>query len=126
MTIYPSLRYRDAKAAIAWLAEAYGLTEKDVFTAPDGTVQHAELRVPGGGIVMLGTEPDGGDPRFGIHAGMSWVYISVEDPDALHARARAAGAEIVRELEDTDYGSREFSTRDPEGNHWSFGTYAPT
>jgi len=45
--------------------------------------------------------------------------------DALHDRAVAAGAEIVRPLQDTDYGSREFSSRDPEGNHWSFGTYSP-
>ena len=73
---------------------------------------------------MLGTEPEGGDPRWGAHAGQSWIYIAVENPDALHDRAVAAGAEIVMELTDTDYGSRDFSCRDPEGNLWSFGTYA--
>jgi len=126
MTIYPSLRYRDVRAAIAWLGDAYGFTEKEVHADSEGVVRHAELRVPAGGIVMLGTEPEGGDPRWGTHAGMSWVYISVADPDTLHNRAKAAGAEIVRELQDTDYGSREFSSRDPEGNIWSFGTYAPS
>jgi len=126
MTIYPSLRYRDARTAIDWLGEAYGFTEREVHADATGTIRHAELGVPGGGIVMLGTEPDGGDPRFGKHAGTSWQYISTADPDGLHDRALAAGAEIVRELEDTDYGSREFSSRDPEGNIWSFGTYAPT
>jgi uncharacterized glyoxalase superfamily protein PhnB len=126
MAIYPSLRYRDTRAAIDWLGAAYGFTEKAAHADADGIIRHAELRVPSGGIVMLGTEPEGGDPRWGVHAGMSWVYISVHDPDSLHDRALAAGAEIVREPQDTDYGSREFSTRDPEGNIWSFGTYAPS
>lgn len=125
MTIYPSLRYRDARTAIDWLGEAFGFTEKEVHTDDSGIVGHAELEVPGGGIVMLGTEPAGGDPQWGEHAGMSWLYISIEDPEALHARAVAAGAAIVRELQDTEYGSREFSARDPEGNIWSFGTYEP-
>lgn len=124
MTIYPSLRYRDARAAIAWLAEAYGFETREVHADDAGTVHHAELS-GFGGIVMLGTEPEGGDPTWGSHAGQSWLYLSTDDPDALHARAVAAGATIVRELVDTDYGSREFSTRDLEGNVWSFGTYAP-
>ena len=51
--------------------------------------------------------------------------VVVEDPDAVHARAAEAGAEVVRGPQDTDYGSREFSVRDLEGNIWSFGTYQP-
>jgi uncharacterized glyoxalase superfamily protein PhnB len=124
MTIYPSLRYHDARAAIDWLVEAFDFTEKAVHADDEGVIGHAELS-GFGGIVMLGTEPDGGDPRWGRHAGEGWLYLSTDDPDALHDRALAAGAEIVRPLEDTDYGSREFSARDPEGNIWSFGTYAP-
>ena len=54
------------------------------------------------------------------------LYIVVADPDAHHARAVAAGAEVVRELTDTDYGSREYGVHDPEGNSWSFGTYDPS
>jgi uncharacterized glyoxalase superfamily protein PhnB len=53
------------------------------------------------------------------------LYVVDADPDAHHARAVAAGARIVRELEDMSYGSREYSVRDPEGNLWSFGTYDP-
>jgi uncharacterized glyoxalase superfamily protein PhnB len=52
--------------------------------------------------------------------------VAVEDVDAHAERAKAAGAEIVRELNDTDYGSREYAARDLEGNVWSFGTYRPT
>jgi uncharacterized glyoxalase superfamily protein PhnB len=124
MTIYPSLRYRDARAAIDWLVEAFGFEEKDVHADAEGVIRHAELR-GFGGIVMLGTEPEGGDPLWGEHAGQSWLYLSHDDVDALHDRAVAAGARIVRALQDTDYGSRDFSARDPEGNVWSFGTYAP-
>jgi uncharacterized glyoxalase superfamily protein PhnB len=124
MTIFPSLRYRDARAAIDWLGEAFGFTEKDIHADEEGVIRHAEL-YGGGGIIMLGTEPEGGDPQWGEHAGQGWLYISVDDPDALHERAVAAGATVVRPLEDTDYGSRDFSVRDPEGNIWSFGTYAP-
>ncbi|MDX6677860.1 MAG: hypothetical protein QOE31_1912 [Solirubrobacteraceae bacterium] len=124
MTIYPSLRYRDARAAIDFLVAAFGFTEKEVYAGDDGVIHHAEL-AGFGGIVMLGTEPPGGDPRFGEHAGQSWLYLSTDDPDALCERAVAAGAVVIRELEDTDYGSREFSCRDPEANIWSFGTYGP-
>jgi uncharacterized glyoxalase superfamily protein PhnB len=73
-------------------------------------------------MVMLGTSGVG-DPQFDTRH--SSAYVVVSDPDGLHERATAAGAEITRELQDTDYGSREFSARDPEGNVWSFGTYDP-
>jgi uncharacterized glyoxalase superfamily protein PhnB len=123
MTIYPSLRYHDARAAIDRLVEAFGFTEKEIHADADGVIRHAELS-GFGGVVMLGTEPEGGDPLWGAHAGQGWLYLSTDDPDALHDRAAAAGAQILRQLEDTDYGSRDFSARDPEGNIWSFGTYA--
>ncbi|WP_433497244.1 VOC family protein [Sphaerimonospora sp. CA-214678] len=51
------------------------------------------------------------------------AYVVTDDPDGIFARATAAGAAVVREPADTDYGSRDFVVRDPEGNHWSFGTY---
>jgi uncharacterized glyoxalase superfamily protein PhnB len=124
-TIFPSLRYRDADAAIEWLGSAFGCEPHEVHRGPDDRVVHAELRF-GDAILMLGEERDGDDRGFGRHAGQGWLYVAVDDPDGLFARSRAAGAEIVRGLEDTDYGSRDFSVRDPEGNLWSFGTYAPT
>jgi uncharacterized glyoxalase superfamily protein PhnB len=71
---------------------------------------------------MIGTEQADG---FGPHAGCGWTYIVVDDADAHHAAARTAGAEIIRPVEDQDYGSRDYSARDPEGNIWSFGTYDP-
>lgn len=125
--IFPALRYRDASAAIEWLCRAFGFEEKAVHRAGDGTVQHAELRL-GAGIVMLGEHREdgflGGTAADPLASPIS-LYVVVDDPDAHHERAVAAGAEIVRGLRDEDYGSREYSARDLDGNLWSFGTYGP-
>lgn len=123
--MYPVLRYRDAHAAIDFLCEAFGFERNAVYESDDGTaVEHAQLG-HGSAMVMLSTETDD-DPRgWGQHAGQGWTYVVVDDPDAHCERAKRAGAEIIRELEDQDYGSRDYSAKDPEGNIWSFGTYDP-
>jgi uncharacterized glyoxalase superfamily protein PhnB len=124
--VWPCLSYEDAPAAIEFLTAAFGFERRAVYTA-DGrpeVVEHAELRWPLGGGVMLGTAGKD-DSAFGRRLpGNDSVYVVCEDPDALFARAAAAGAELVRELRDEDYGSRGFTVRDPEGTIWSFGTYA--
>ncbi|MGW0837190.1 VOC family protein [Streptomyces prunicolor] len=124
-SIYPSLLYADAKAAIRQLTEAFGFTELAVYEGEDGSVMHAEL-VQGNGAVMLGSKGRGG--RFDEamkSAGPAGVYIVVDDVDAHHRRAVEHGAEILMPPTDQDYGSRDYMARDAEGNIWSFGTYAP-
>ena len=124
-SIYPSLRYRDASRAIDWLIETFGFERHAVYE-DRGLVQHAELRYRNS-IVMLGSEqPTNGERGFGPRAGQGWLYVVVEDPDAHYQQSKRAGAEIIRELEDQAYGSRDYSARDPEGNVWSFGTYDPS
>jgi uncharacterized glyoxalase superfamily protein PhnB len=118
--IIPTLRYQDAKAAIDFLVNAFGLERHHITENDDGTVAHAEL-THGSGMVMLGTAR--GDDRFAT--GRAVIYVVVDDPDAAYDQAKAAGATIVQELTDQDYGSREFAAEDPEGNVWSFGTYDP-
>jgi uncharacterized glyoxalase superfamily protein PhnB len=118
--VIPTLRYTDAKAAIDFLETAFGFERKAVHEDEDGVVLHSEL-THGSGMVMIGTRK-GGD-RF--DTGRAVIYVVVPDPDAVHARAVAAGAPIAQELVDQDYGSREFAAEDPEGNVWSFGTYDP-
>ena len=119
--IYPSLRYRDAPAAIAFLKAAFDFREVVVYPNPDGTIAHAELSY-GPSMLMLGSDKR---DQYGERAGQGWMYVAVDDADAHYARARGAGAEIVTELHDTDYGSRDYTARDLEGNVWSFGTYRP-
>jgi uncharacterized glyoxalase superfamily protein PhnB len=122
-SIYPSFRYRDARAAIDFLRDAFGFEQVARHENDDGTIAHAELRY-GNGIIMLGSPPE--EDRFADHVGHGWAYVVVDDADAHYARAVEHGAEIVMELTDQDYGSRDYSARDPEGNTWSFGTYRPS
>jgi uncharacterized glyoxalase superfamily protein PhnB len=119
-TLFPIIRYRDPAAGITFLEDAFGFERSAVHQGPGGTVEHAELKF-GDSFVMLGPARDGSPPE----PGSAVVYAVVEDADAHHDRATKAGATIVDGLRDTDYGSREYSARDREGNTWSFGTYAP-
>jgi len=118
--IYPSMRYRDARAAIDWLERAFGFARHAVHDNPDGTVAHAELRY-GDGLVMLGSWRGEEDQR---RPGQGWAYVVVDDLDSHRRQAEAAGAEIVGPPQTEDYGSF-YGARDPEGNLWSFGTYRP-
>ncbi|MGW4056168.1 VOC family protein [Streptomyces sp. NPDC004779] len=123
--ICPALKYRDAKAAIALLTEAFGFTATAVYEGEDGLVAHAELS-HGNGMVMLGSA--GTDSEFDKAMGAGGpvgIYVHVRDVDEHHARAAAHGVEIVMPPTDQDYGSRDYMAKDAEGNVWSFGTYTP-
>ena len=122
--IYPTLKYKDARAAIDFLEKAFAFERHAVYDGENGGVAHAELRF-GSEMVMLGSRGEG-DEQFNRSEGSSSVYLVVGDPDAHHERAKEAGAEIVRALRDEDYGSRGFTAGDPKGNLWSVGTYRPS
>lgn len=122
----PIVPFTEPRKAIDWLVQAFG-AEPTLLVPPDPDqpLQHAEVAI-GTGLVMV----DDAD-RDSIFAlpGPVVVYVVIETPagvDALHDRARAAGAEIVMPVTDQDYGSHEFAARDPYGNIWSFGTYRPS
>lgn len=122
-TVYPAFKYDDAPAAIDWLEKAFGLKRGLVVPGPDGGVAHAEMSIGAGGV-MLGSKraPTPQDPWAATPFGL---YVVVEDIDTHFANAKAAGARIVEEINDTDYGSRQYSALDPAGTVWCFGTYRP-
>lgn len=121
--VWPTLRARDARGLIRFLVEAFGFEETVVY-GNDDRVDHAQLSWPEGGGIMLGSEREGAtEAGLPTRAGTFGAYVVTARPDALYERAKAAGAEIIGEPRDTDYGSRDFAARDPEGNRWSFGTY---
>lgn len=128
-SVIPTLRYRDAAAAIDWLCRAFGFARHLVVPGADGTVVHAQLTF-GSGMIMLGNARDDAfdqlqrPPAAGAPVTQS-PYVVVADADAHHARAVAAGARVVYPLTDEDYGGRGYSCLDPEGHLWSFGTYDP-
>lgn len=129
-TVIPALRYRDAEAAIAWLGRAFGFEPQLVVPGEGSEIVHAQLRF-GNGMIMLGSVKDDEFGRLMTHPDETGgretmsAYVVVADADAHYERATAAGAEIVRDLQDEDYGGRGYSCRDPEGHLWNFGTYDP-
>jgi len=123
-TIYPSVLFEDADAGMDWLERVLGFERGEVHRDESGGVQHAEMRFRTA-ILMLGSAGVGREPFRSLPVAPRLIYTGIDDVDALNARAVEAGADIAYELTETDYGSRDFSVRDPEGNLWAFGTYRP-
>jgi len=129
-TVIPSLRYKDAPAAIEWFCNVLGFTRHAVFANEDSTIAHAELVLDGGMIMLGSARDDEYGKRFKSPGELGNVetrssYVVVTDADAVYAKVQAAGATIVQTIYDTHYGSRDFTVKDPEGNSWSVGTYDP-
>jgi uncharacterized glyoxalase superfamily protein PhnB len=127
--IIPCLTYRNAPAAIEFLCKAFGFQKKMVVEGEANSIAHAELTF-GRAMIMVGSvkNSDYGrlvKPPRELGACTQTIYLVVEDADAHHARAKEAGAEIVLPLTTQDYGGRDYTCRDPEGNVWTFGTYDP-
>ncbi len=125
-TIFPILRYEDARGAIRSLCATFGFVE--LFSVPESGhfVRHAQLKL-GTNVVMLGSvRPDDGlvSPRA-LGVATQGLCVYVDDVDAHFERARATGAEITSPPRNTDFGAREYHARDLEGHPWTFGTYRP-
>lgn len=130
VNIIPTLKYNNAMDAIDWLCTAFGFDKHMVVTGDAGVVEHAQLTL-NGGMIMVGSVRDTAFDR--LQKPPSAVggvvtqspYVVIEDVDAHYRTAVAAGADIVLEPEDQDYGGRLYVCRDPEGHLWSFGSYDP-
>ena len=124
---FPFLRYHDAPRAIDWLSDAFGFEKQLVVPGPDDTIAHAQLRLGDGVILLSSVKTDDlglASPRQ-LGAVSQGVFVAIDEVDAHYDRARSSGAEIVFELQDMDYGSREYAARDLEGHLWCFGTFRP-
>lgn len=132
----PMPTYEDVGAASAWLCQAFGFKEEQRFTDREGKVNTAVLTVPGGGVLLLGGMPGYQSPRRHretCEAARRWhqvpyivdgVLVTVDDVDRHCERARAAGAEVLTEPEDTPHG-RNYRVEDLEGHRWMFSTPPP-
>jgi uncharacterized glyoxalase superfamily protein PhnB len=129
-TIIPCLRYHDAHAAIEWLCKAFGFTKNAVYENEQGGVEHAQL-LYGDGMIMLGEVRD---TEFGRHIVQpdhigdretQCPYVIVVNCKSHYQQAKDAGAVIVDEYAEKDYGGAGYSCRDPEGHLWNFGSYDP-
>jgi uncharacterized glyoxalase superfamily protein PhnB len=130
-SVVPGTAYRNAPEAIEWLCRVFGFEKHAVYPGPDNTIMHAELTL-GDGMIMLGSLRDDNEyRRFTKHpdeiggAETHSISLIVSDADGFYARAKAAGAEMLFDIEDKPYGGRGFTCRDPEGHIWNVGTYDP-
>jgi uncharacterized glyoxalase superfamily protein PhnB len=123
-TVYPGLQYADADAAMKWLEDVLGCKRREDHRDDDGNVGHAEMEFQGA-VLMLSSAGVGREPFKSLPAGGRLIYIAIDEVDSLYESVRKAGGDIALEITDTDYGSRDFTVRDPEGNLWAFGTYRP-
>ncbi|MES2760376.1 MAG: VOC family protein [Pseudomonadota bacterium] len=130
-TVIPCLRYRDAPRAIDWLCAVFGFARHLVVEGENGSIAHAQLN-HGGGMIMLGSASNEGaygklvvQPEDIGGAETQTTYLVVADADAVYGRALEAGAAIVIDIVDEEYGGRGFTCRDLEGHIWSIGTYDP-
>ena len=128
-SVIPGMRYRDAPAAIEWLCRVLGFSKGLVVPGEGGIILHAQLTL-GDGMIMLGSERDDAHGKLMSVPGPDGAntqsaYVVVDDPETVHERAVAAGAEIVSPLESPEYGGTFFACRDPEGHVWNVGSYDP-
>lgn len=119
-TVWPTLQAHDALALIDFYVNTFGFLKTAVYADGD-QVAHAQLDWPEGGGIMLGSYK--ADAEWCREPGTFGAYVVTAEVDALYAKVQDAGATIRRQIADQDYGSREFSVEDPEGNLWSFGSY---
>jgi uncharacterized glyoxalase superfamily protein PhnB len=129
-TIIPCLRYRDAHAAIDWLCKAFGFHQQAVYDDDQGGVAHAQLTY-GSGMLMLGSVNDNEFGRRMVQPDQvdgretQCPCVIVKDCKAHYEQAKAAGAIIIDEYAEKEYGGAGYSCRDLEGHLWWFGSYDP-
>ena len=130
-TVIPGMRYRDALKMIEWLERAFGFERHAVHMSGETTVSHAQMTF-GNGMIMLGSVDNGSksstimvQPDEIGNRETESAYLVVSDCEPIYATAKAAGAEMIFDLEEKDYGGKGFSCRDPEGHIWSIGEYDP-
>ena len=121
-SVWASVVSPDAQALRGWLL-ALGFTEDLLILGEhDGAIHHCQLDWPEGGRVILSSTGERPTP---CRPGTSSLHVVTADTDAVMTRARALDAPVVHELVDqTDYPSRDFTVADPDGNHWTFATFA--
>jgi uncharacterized glyoxalase superfamily protein PhnB len=124
--IYPCLTYNDALSAIEWLCRAFGFAKRLVVMGEDNRVEHSELSLGTGVIMVSSPKPEDRRTSPKSMPGVSHVLsVYAEDPDAHYQVAVAEGAQVVQELRTEEYGARGYMALDQEGHTWYFGNYRP-
>jgi uncharacterized glyoxalase superfamily protein PhnB len=127
ITVWPILHYDDTEKALDFLVTVLGFREALVARDGEGAIIHAELSWPAGGTVLFGSASHTDSLHGQMRPGQGAMYVPTRDVDAVHQRARAAGADIAAPPGTTRFGAGldayAFTLRDIEGFLWTFGTY---
>lgn len=120
MAITPYLYYEDVGGAMKFLAKAFGFRKHGrQMLGPKEKINHAAMRF-GDHMIMMGCPPTGYRNPKRLGQATQSLYINVEDVDKHFTRAKKAGAIILQEPADTEYGHRRYGATDPEGHEWYF------
>jgi uncharacterized glyoxalase superfamily protein PhnB len=119
-SVVPVLVYADVGAAIDWLCEAFGFSER-LRVERNGIIGHAQL-VVGDGAIMIGRQ---GAEYHAARPGevSQYVLVTVDDADAHFERAQRHGARVMESPRDMPFGERQYTVEDPEGHRWTFSQH---
>jgi uncharacterized glyoxalase superfamily protein PhnB len=117
--VTPYLLYEDPEAALEWLAAAFGFRERFRNVGPDGWIDHAEMEIDDGVLMLAKPSAEYRSPRA-LGGATALVHVYVDDVAAHFERARAAGAVIRAKPVEKPYGTIQYSAVDPEGHLWLF------
>ena len=121
--IFPMLAYRDAPAALEFLTTAFGFEETMRMEGENGTIAHAELEMGGQRLMLATAWRDAGmAPPIELAGIASQLMVQVDDVDAHFRKALEAGATVIDQPADQEYGERTYRATDPEGHRWIFGS----
>lgn len=126
----PCLKYTDAKAAIAWLEKAFGFHAHLVVPGERDIIAHAQLTFQNTMIMISSSGNSDLDKYMKSPGGLRGIntqiaYIIIDHVDDHYTKAKEAGAKIILDIKDEEYGGRGYTCQDPQGVIWSFGTYDP-
>ncbi len=128
-SVWPVLHYDDTRRALRFLVDVLGFDEVIAMADASGEIVHAEVSWQNGGCLVFGSTKHTDSVHGAMQAGTSAVYLVTREVDAVHERVRSSGeGSVVQSPQVTQFGSGAeayaFTAADPEGNLWTFGTYA--
>jgi PhnB protein len=124
--ITPCLTVQGAGKALEFYAAAFGATERMRFPGPGGSVAHAEIQIGDSVVIVEDEDPrrgTQGPPSEGLAGCPAYLFIYVEDVDAVIARAVELGATVQRPAQDQFYGDRDGHIIDPFGHGWTVASH---
>lgn len=131
-SVIPTMKYKNASAAVDWLSLAFGFKKKLVFPDGNGGIAHAQLTF-GNGMIMVSSESDTPYGRLmavpkdidNVNTQSANIILKDDMVKSHYENAIRAGAKVALPLEKQDYGGHSYSVFDPEGHLWNFGSYDP-